>query len=77
MIRVPDAYACFAKLLEFYNQSKGNKVGIEHPSFIDPTAKIGENVYIGAFSYVGQNAIIENNAKIYPQTYIGDNASVG
>ncbi len=77
LIRVPDAYACFAKLLEFYNHSKGNKVGIEQPSFIDSTAKIGENVYIGAFAYVGQNAVIENNAKIYPQTYIGDNASVG
>jgi len=77
LIRVPDAYACFAKLLEFYNQSKGNKTGIEQPSFIDPTAKIGENVYIGAFAYIGQNVIIEKNAKIYPQTYIGDNASVG
>lgn len=77
LIRVPDAYACFAKLLEYYNQAKGNKSGIEQPSFIDPTAKIGENVYIGAFAYIGKNAVIEKNAKIYPQSYIGDNASVG
>lgn len=77
LIRVPDAYACFAKLLEFYNQSKGNKTGIEQPSFIDPGAVIGENVYIGAFAYIGKNAVIGNNAKIYPQTYVGDNASVG
>lgn len=77
LIRVPDAYACFAKLLDFYNQAKGNKTGIEQPSFIDPSAKVGKDVYIGAFAYIGKNAVIADGAKIYPQTYIGDNASVG
>ena len=77
LIRVEDAYACFAKLLEFYNQARQNKKGIEQPSFIDPTAKIGEGVYIGAFAYVGANAVIGNNAKIYPHTYVGDNVRVG
>lgn len=77
LIRVPDAYACFAKLLDFYNQAKANKAGIEQPSFIDPSAKIGTDVYIGAFAYIGKNAVIGDNAKIYPQTYIGDNATVG
>jgi UDP-3-O-[3-hydroxymyristoyl] glucosamine N-acyltransferase len=77
LIRVPDAYACFAKLLSFYNEAKNNKTGIEQPSFIDPTATIGENVYIGAFAYIGKNAVIKNNAKIFPQTYIGDDVAVG
>lgn len=77
LIRVDDAYACFAKLLEHYNQVKQDKKGIEQPSFIDPSAKVGTDVYIGAFAYIGKNAIVENGAKIYPQSYIGDNVRIG
>ena len=77
LVRVDDAYAAFTKLLEFYNQVKMNKVGIEQPSFIASSAKIGQNVYIGAFVYIGENVVISDNVKIYPNTYIGDNSSVG
>ena len=34
LIKVSDAYKAFSKLLEFYNQVKLNKSGIENPSFI-------------------------------------------
>jgi UDP-3-O-[3-hydroxymyristoyl] glucosamine N-acyltransferase len=63
--------------LERYNSIKLHKVGIEQPSFIDPTAKIGQDVYIGAFTYIGANAVIGDKTKIYPQTYIGDTVQIG
>ncbi|HET8830117.1 MAG TPA: LpxD N-terminal domain-containing protein, partial [Pelobium sp.] len=53
LIRVKNAYSSFSVLLEKYNSIKLHKVGIEQPSFIDPSAKIGKDVYIGAFSYIG------------------------
>ena len=77
LIRVQDAYKAFASLLELYQQAKGNKTGIENPSFIDASAKVGNDVYIGAFAYIGKNVRIGNNVKIYPQVYIGDNSIVG
>src|ERR1700741_1041203 len=77
LIRVADAYGSFAKLLELYTQMKGEKKGIEQPSFIHPSAKIGTDCYIGAFAYVGENVVIGNNTKLYPQTYIGDNVKIG
>jgi UDP-3-O-[3-hydroxymyristoyl] glucosamine N-acyltransferase len=77
LIRVPDAYKAFASLLELVQQAKGSKTGIENPSFIDSTASIGNDVYIGAFAYIGKNVRIGNHVKIYPQAYIGDNSSVG
>jgi len=77
LIRVPDAYKAFASLLELYQQAKGNKTGIETPSFIDPSAKVGNDVYIGAFAYIGKNVRIGNHVKIYPQVYIGDNSIIG
>ena len=45
LIKVPDAYKAFSKLLEFYNQAKLNKSGIESPSYIGENVIIGENLY--------------------------------
>lgn len=77
VIRVKNAYTAFSILLEKYNNLRFNKKGIEQPSFIDPSAQIGENVYIGAFAYIGPNVIIGNDCKIYPHCYIGDNTTIG
>lgn len=77
LIRVENAYKAFSKLLEYYNQVKMNKTGIEQPVFISESASYGENLYMGAFSYLGENVVIGNNVKIYPNTYIGDNVTLG
>src|SRR5579872_6519657 len=52
LIKVQDAYSGFAFLLEKYNEmiSGGSKTGIEQHSYISPTASIGKDVYVGAFS---------------------------
>lgn len=77
LIRVENAYESFAKLLELYTQIKGNKVGIEQPSFISTSAVLGNDCYVGAFAYIGQNVKIGNNVKLYPQTFVGDNVEIG
>jgi len=77
LIKVKDPYSAFSVLLEKYNTLKLNKTGIEEPSFIHPTSKIGENAYIGAFAYIGANVQIGKNCKIYPQVYLGDDVVVG
>lgn len=77
LIRVDNAYASFAQLLELYNQIKGTKTGREEPSFIAPSATHGPDCYFGAFSYVGANVKIGTNVKIYPHVFIGDNCVIG
>ena len=77
LIKVEDAYMSFSKLLEFYDQAKGNKSGIEQPSVISETAKYGENLYLGSFSYIGENVVLGENVKIYPNCFIGDNVVIG
>ena len=77
LIKVKDAYKAFSTLLEYYNQIKLNKSGIEQPSHISDSAKYGENMYLGAFSYIGDNVQIGENVKIYPNVYIGDNVKIG
>jgi len=77
LIRVPDAYVAFASLLELYNSMVPKKSGIEQPSCIASSAKLGENVYVGAFSYISENVKLGNNVKVYPHCFIGDNVIIG
>ena len=77
LIKVDDAYLSFSKLLEFYNQAKSNKVGIEHPSVISENVKYGDNFYLGSFAYIGTNVTMGDNVKIYPNCFIGDNVVIG
>ena len=77
LIKVDNAYECFAQLLDTYNQFKHNKSGIEDLAFIAENATVGENAYVAGFAYIGENAKIGNNVKIYPHAYIGDNVTVG
>ena len=77
LIKVQDAYSSFSKLLEYYNQVKLMKSGIEQPSVISENVTYGKHLYLGSFSYVGKNVTIGNNVKIYPNCFIGDNVFIG
>lgn len=77
LVKVEDAYSCFAKLLEVYSQMSKKQPKIETPSFISENAQIGDDLYLGAFAYIGENAKIGNNVSIYPNVYIGENVEIG
>lgn len=77
LIKVEDAYQSFSKLLEYYNQVKLMKSGIEQPSVLSENVTYGKDLYLGSFCYVGKNVKIGNNVKIYPNTFIGDNVIIG
>lgn len=77
LIRVPDAYSAFATILSTYQQMvTAQMTGIQEPCFIHPTAKLGENVFVGAFTYVGENTVVGNDVKLFPQVYLGDNVTI-
>ena len=77
LIRVDDAYESFRKLLEIYNKLKNNQIGIDSSVFIDKTAKLGENIFIGALTHIGKDVKIGEGTRIHPQCFIGDNVSIG
>ncbi len=47
LIRVDNAYEAFASLLRLVDQARPRKKGIHPTAVIEPTAKIGSDVYIG------------------------------
>ena len=78
LVRVPDAYTAFASLLTKYQEIAAQQLtGIQEPSYRASTVKLGDNIFIGAFAYLGEGVVIGNNVKIHPQVYIGNNVRVG
>lgn len=80
LIRVENVYESVSKLLttfEAMNKKNVEKESISKMAYIHPTAKIGQNVFIAEFVYIGAHAIISDGAQIYPQAYIGENAAIG
>lgn len=78
LVRVPDAYSAFAVLLQKYQEMMAQQLtGIQQPSYITQTAKLGEHVYIAAFAYLAENVKVGSNSKVYPHVFLGDNVTVG
>ena len=78
LIRVDDPYTSFTVLLEEYHKILSfQKSGVEEPAFMAEGVRTGEELYRGAFSYIGKGCKIGSNVKIYPQAYIGENVEVG
>lgn len=77
LIRVKNAYESIAKLLQIYEANKPKKTGVAPQAYIAPSAKLGNNCYVGSFAYVGEGAEIGDGCQIYPHAVIGDNVKVG
>lgn len=78
LIRVPDAYTAFATLLSKYQEMISQQMtGIQEPSYIAKSAKLGENVFVAALAYIGEKVVVGKNVKIFPHVFLGDNVEVG
>jgi UDP-3-O-[3-hydroxymyristoyl] glucosamine N-acyltransferase len=78
LIRVADAYSAFALLLSKYQEIVTQQMkGIQQPSFISSSAKLSDEVFVGAFSYIGENVKVGKHTKIFPNSFIGDNVTIG
>jgi UDP-3-O-[3-hydroxymyristoyl] glucosamine N-acyltransferase len=78
LIRVPDSYTAFATLLSRYQQMMTQQMtGIQQPVYIASSAKYGDNLFMGAFAYLGENSVIGSDTKIFPHVFMGDNVRIG
>jgi UDP-3-O-[3-hydroxymyristoyl] glucosamine N-acyltransferase len=77
LIRVKNAYAAFAGVLELYQQSRPKPKGISSMAVIADSAKIGEDVFIDAFVVIGENVVVGDRTCIYSNTSIYNNVILG
>ena len=77
LIRVKNAYEAIAKLLQLYATMQPKKTGIDPTAIIAKSAKVGENVYVGAYAVIGEDAVIGEGTQIYPHVVVGDGVKMG
>ena len=78
MVRVDDAYAAVASLLDYVTAKKRSYKRYRGcRSRVRWSSRIGRKVYIGDFTYVGRRAVVGDYTKIYENVYIGDDVKIG
>lgn len=77
LIRVDNAYESLARLLQMYEASKPKKTGISTMAFIAPTAKIGKDVYIAPFVYIGEHTEIGDRTCLYSHVTVENGSRIG
>lgn len=77
LVKVANAYASLAILLNMAEQANVKKAGIDATAFIAGSATVGEGCYVGNFAYIGEDVKIGKNSRIYPHAYIGDHVTIG
>ena len=76
-IRVKNPKLAFALIAEVLHPPKQRAPEIHSSSVIAADAKIGRDVFIGAFVCVGENSTVGDRTQIRAGVKIGDNVSVG
>ena len=78
MVRVDDAYAAVAALLDYVTaQKRSYRRYRGRFSRVRWSSKVGSKVYVGDFAYVGKNAQVGSYTKVYENVYVGDGVKIG
>jgi UDP-3-O-[3-hydroxymyristoyl] glucosamine N-acyltransferase len=77
LIMVDNAYEAFASLLTLYQESIPKRRGIHPSAVIEESARLGDDVYIGAFAYIGEDVVIENRCEIHSHVSVERGSRVG
>ncbi len=77
VIRVANARAAIAQLLQLYEQMRARKTGIDATASIAATATLGADCYVGAYAVIGERCKIGRNCMIYPHAVLGDDVTLG
>lgn len=78
LIRVEDAYAAVAKLLEHITARKRSFK--RHRGLMSRrhfSTRLGRKVYLGDFSYVGRRTVVGDYTRICENVFIGDDVKIG
>jgi UDP-3-O-[3-hydroxymyristoyl] glucosamine N-acyltransferase len=78
VLRTPEPYGAFVRLLELFHEPYAPRLGIDPTARVASTARIGARASIGAFVVIAENVTIGADARIdphvviYPEVVIGD-----
>lgn len=77
LLIVANPLLAMAKLLTLFAERPYVSRGVSDKAWVSPSARLGEEVTIYPFVYVGEDAQIASRATIYPGVSIGSQANIG
>ena len=77
VLRAKDPYLAYTRALRLFHPEPEFAPSIHETAVIDPTARVAENVWIGACAVIGPGSRIEAGVRIYPNVTIYDHVTIG
>jgi UDP-3-O-[3-hydroxymyristoyl] glucosamine N-acyltransferase len=77
LLCTPNPYLAFGKILTLFTQKPYQPRGVDPQASISPTARIGKDVTIYPFVYVGDRCSIGDRVTLHPGVCVSEDSSVG
>jgi UDP-3-O-[3-hydroxymyristoyl] glucosamine N-acyltransferase len=70
-------HLAFAKILTLFFEKPYQPKGIDPNTWISPTAKLGKDLTLYPFVYIGDRCSIGDRVTLYPGVYVGEDSAIG
>ena len=77
ILRAADPYLAYTRALRLFHPEPATKPGIHPTAVIDETARVADNVSIGACAVIGSGVQIDSGVRIHPNATIYPDVSIG
>lgn len=77
LIKTPNPKLAFAKIAALLHPPKRRDAKIHASAVVASTARLGTDVYIGAFTCIGENTTVGDGTQLIAGAKIGDSVSIG
>jgi UDP-3-O-[3-hydroxymyristoyl] glucosamine N-acyltransferase len=77
VLRHTNPYLMYAKALELFYKPYRPAPSLSNQASIDPSARIGQRVFVGPFAFIDSNVEIGDDCVIFPGAVIYKNAKIG
>jgi len=77
LLCVANPYLAFARVLTLFSQKPYQPKGIDSSTWVSPTARLGKDLTLYPFVYIGARCSIEDRVTLYPGVCVGEDSSIG
>src|SRR4030043_69380 len=77
LLCVANPYLAFARVLTLFSQKPYQPKGIDSSTWVSPTARLGKDLTLYPFVYLGARCSIEERVTLYPGVCVGEGPSIG
>jgi UDP-3-O-[3-hydroxymyristoyl] glucosamine N-acyltransferase len=77
LLCVTHPHLAFAKILTLFFEKPYQPKGIDSHTWISPTAKLGKDLTLYPFVYIGDRCSIGDRVTLYPGVFVGEDSAIG